>query len=51
MLLGITGNALPDDIEYFISCGANHVITKPLTKAKLMDALHRFLPVAMKVEE
>eukprot|EP01035_Chromulina_nebulosa_P069316 gene69316-biopygen17506 len=46
-IIGITGNALPDDIEYFISCGANHVITKPLTKAKLMDALHRFLPVAM----
>ena len=39
---GITGNALPKDIEYFISNGANHVITKPLTKAKLIDALHSF---------
>jgi len=36
---GVTGNALPEDIAKFIACGANTVLTKPLTKAKLMCAL------------
>lgn len=36
---GVTGNALPEDIAKFIACGANKVLTKPLTKAKLFDAL------------
>jgi len=36
---GVTGNALPEDMAKFIACGANKVLTKPLTKAKLFDAL------------
>eukprot|EP01036_Dinobryon_divergens_P028820 gene28820-biopygen23482 len=47
----VTGNALPEDIESYISSGANQVITKPLSRAKLMDALNRFLPMAMAVGE
>ena len=47
IVAGITGNALPDDIDLFVSSGANHVITKPLSRVKLMDALHRFVPMAM----
>eukprot|EP01035_Chromulina_nebulosa_P056811 gene56811-biopygen40619 len=42
-VIGITGNALPEDIAFFKAHGANSVITKPLTNAKLLDAieLHR----------
>ena len=42
--VAITGNALPDDMARFVASGANEVVTKPLTKMKLMDALHRYLP-------
>jgi hypothetical protein len=28
----------------FIASGANEVLTKPLTKMKLIDAIGRFLP-------
>mmetsp|Transcript_16569 Transcript_16569/g.24082 ORF Transcript_16569/g.24082 Transcript_16569/m.24082 type:complete len:910 (+) Transcript_16569:10-2739(+) len=38
-IIGVTGNALPEDIAKFIAGGANKVLTKPLTKAKLFDAL------------
>lgn len=38
-VIGITGNALPEDIAYFKDHGANSVITKPLTNAKLLDAI------------
>jgi len=43
-VIGITGNALPADMDFFESSGANQVVTKPLSKTKLMDALHRFAP-------
>ena len=39
VVIGITGNALPEDLTYFKDHGANTVITKPLTNAKLMDAI------------
>ena len=47
LIIGITGNALPEDIDLFVSSGANQVVTKPLSRAKLMDALHHLLPTAM----
>mmetsp|Transcript_23575 Transcript_23575/g.22721 ORF Transcript_23575/g.22721 Transcript_23575/m.22721 type:complete len:188 (-) Transcript_23575:149-712(-) len=28
-IFGLTGNALDSDIDYFLSCGANEVMTKP----------------------
>ena len=40
--LGVTGNALPDDISKFLEAGANEVVIKPLTKAKLLGALARY---------
>ena len=49
--LGITGNALPEDIDFFLSSGANQVVTKPLSRTKLLDALHRLVSVAMAAEE
>ena len=39
IVVGITGNALPDDLTYFKDHGANTVITKPVTNAKLLDAI------------
>jgi DNA-binding response OmpR family regulator len=27
--LGLTGNVLDSDVAYFLSCGANEVMTKP----------------------
>ena len=39
-IIGVTGNALPVDLTYFKECGADLVITKPLTNHKLMDAVH-----------
>ena len=38
-IIGVTGNALPADLTYFKDCGADLVITKPLTNKKLMDAI------------
>ena len=40
VVIGITGNALPEDLAYFKDHGANVIITKPLANAKLMDAIH-----------
>lgn len=37
--IGITGNALPEDLDNFRQHGANIVLTKPLTNAKLIDAM------------
>eukprot|EP00597_Dinobryon_sp_UTEXLB2267_P018742 CAMPEP_0201113918 /NCGR_PEP_ID=MMETSP0812-20130820/78106_1 /ASSEMBLY_ACC=CAM_ASM_000668 /TAXON_ID=98059 /ORGANISM="Dinobryon sp., Strain UTEXLB2267" /LENGTH=617 /DNA_ID=CAMNT_0047377495 /DNA_START=109 /DNA_END=1962 /DNA_ORIENTATION=- len=42
IIIGITGNALPADISKFILSGAHQVITKPLTKAKLLVVLNHF---------
>ena len=39
VVIGITGNALPEDLDNFREHGANIVLTKPLTNAKLMDAM------------
>ena len=39
VVIGITGNALPEDLDNFRDHGANVVLTKPLTNAKLMDAM------------
>jgi len=41
---GITGNALPQDIANFLESGADEVIIKPLTKAKLVDLILRIRP-------
>lgn len=46
-VIGITGNALPEDMDFFVSSGADQVVTKPLSRAKLMDALNSLAPMAM----
>jgi hypothetical protein len=34
-ILGVTGNALPADVDYFLDSGANAVLTKPVDTEKL----------------
>ena len=37
LIIGITGNLLADDIRHFLSCGANHVLPKPVDISKLEE--------------
>jgi CheY-like chemotaxis protein len=39
LIIGVTGNALAEDILNFIDHGADHVITKPLKRQKLFELL------------
>lgn len=34
-IVGITGNVLADDVRYFVSCGANAVLPKPVDIKRL----------------
>jgi len=38
-MLGLTGNALPDDIANYFQAGATDVLLKPLSIAKLQKAI------------
>lgn len=38
-IIGVTGNALPEDIAFFIENGANSVVIKPLTNAKMLESM------------
>ena len=40
-IVGITGNVLSNDIEYFKEAGANEVLAKPLKREHLEDLLER----------
>ena len=39
IIIGVTGNALAEDIELFMRCGANKVLPKPLRIEDLLDTL------------
>ena len=39
MIIGVTGNALPADIDTFLSHGADRVLTKPLRLETLLRAI------------
>jgi CheY-like chemotaxis protein len=39
MIIGVTGNALPEDIEHFKSKGADAVLTKPIDTEELKRLL------------
>lgn len=38
-IVGITGNVLSEDIQYFVSCGANCVLPKPVEMHRLEELL------------
>ena len=39
IILGVTGNALPDDVALFISKGANRVLLKPVSRDTILTTL------------
>jgi signal transduction histidine kinase len=39
LIIGVTGNAMPDDIQEFLDAGADHVLTKPLDITMLQTIL------------
>ena len=39
LIIGVTGNALPADVETFMSCGADKVLIKPLRVDALLNAI------------
>lgn len=41
-IVGITGNMMAEDVEYFRSCGANAVLPKPFKMKSLEDLLFEF---------
>jgi CheY-like chemotaxis protein len=43
LVLGVTGNALPDDIDYFRKCGADDVFLKPVDVSKLKETIQSYL--------
>jgi CheY-like chemotaxis protein len=42
-IVGVTGNALEEDIRAFIDAGADRVLTKPIAAAQLKNTLRDFL--------
>ena len=43
IILGVTGNALPEDIRDFVEKGADDVIVKPLTAKGFIEAVGKIL--------
>lgn len=43
VIIGVTGNALPSDINYFSTCGADNVLLKPVDIDALQSALSTLL--------
>eukprot|EP00475_Leptophrys_vorax_P015871 TRINITY_DN2224_c0_g1_i3.p1 TRINITY_DN2224_c0_g1~~TRINITY_DN2224_c0_g1_i3.p1 ORF type:complete len:376 (-),score=64.69 TRINITY_DN2224_c0_g1_i3:83-1210(-) len=43
-IIGITGNALDEDISEFLQAGASRVLTKPVQIAQLLEAVESLLP-------
>lgn len=41
-IIACTGNALQEDVDAFLQAGANEVLTKPISKAKLEATLAKF---------
>jgi CheY-like chemotaxis protein len=37
LIVGVTGNVLAEDVAYFVSCGANCVLSKPVKFQRLED--------------
>jgi CheY-like chemotaxis protein len=46
-IIGVTGNALPSDVEYFMSSGANAVLAKPLQIGTLKSFLRENFPTLL----
>jgi len=40
-IISVTGNSLPEDIDFLLQCGVDIVLTKPTSKAKLLEAMRK----------
>lgn len=40
-IISMTGNSLPEDIDHLLSCGVDIVLTKPVSKGKLLEAMRK----------
>ena len=38
-VIGVTGNVLQSDVDYFLKCGADAVLAKPLNIPKLVTPI------------
>jgi CheY-like chemotaxis protein len=38
-IIGLTGNAAAEDVEYFRNCGANSIVSKPFSLEQLYGAI------------
>eukprot|EP00980_Cylindrotheca_fusiformis_P030584 scaffold25074_cov157-Cylindrotheca_fusiformis.AAC.2 len=41
-IVGVTGNVLPDDVQFFKKCGANEVLSKPVKIGELLALWERY---------
>lgn len=39
LVIGITGNVMQTDMDHFMSCGANAVLSKPLSFEKMLETV------------
>lgn len=46
-IIGITGNALPEDVQRFIDAGVQDVMVKPVRVPRLVDILRAVLPAKL----
>mmetsp|Transcript_10229 Transcript_10229/g.15462 ORF Transcript_10229/g.15462 Transcript_10229/m.15462 type:complete len:839 (-) Transcript_10229:321-2837(-) len=42
VIIGVTGNALEEDIALFISAGADSILTKPVSRRQIIDKLDEY---------
>ena len=47
-IIGVTGNVLPEDVNYFEKCGANAVLSKPV---KINDLIACWLEQCILLDE
>ena len=38
-IIALTGNTLPEDIDYLMQCGVDLVLTKPISRDKLFESM------------
>ena len=51
VIIGVTGNVMKADVDYYLSKGAGSVLAKPFSLVKLMETLkaHKCLSLGKKI--
>ena len=50
LIIGVTGNALPEDMDVFLAAGADRVLLKPVSASQLEDAVKGSLLIIVVVD-